>query len=416
MSVDSDRPSDPPAEPEFLPGAIVGGFTIGVRLASGGFGAVYRARNGRGEEVALKILHPHHASNPAAVTRFERESRAAASLAHPGIVKVLADGRLYDGRPWFAMELLEGRELDEEIRATGPCTTLACMWILRDVAEALTAAHAHGIIHRDIKASNVFLAADRIVLLDFGVAKLLDLESDQLTATGMTVGTPASMAPEQARGGPVDARTDVYGLGAMLFHMLTGTKPFPGHETHELRFLHQHARRPRPSTHAKVPPVFDAIVSKAMAIDADARYPTPLALVEAFEKVVTSGGATAAAPGAPLYLLVEIATIDDSLASPSEELWDDLETVRAAFGELSNPPFVVRVSTDTSILVERPNEPGAIERVLDQCHAIAERLRTRPARHPAVRVRLVVDDHPPAGEARPDPDQPVVVVVAPQLA
>src|SRR5690349_1506070 len=113
MSADKTPPIGPPSDPEFPPGATVEGFAIAARLASGGFGAVYRACGARGEEVALKILHAHHASNPAAVARFERESRAAASLAHPGIVKVLADGRLPDGRPWFAMELLQGRELDE---------------------------------------------------------------------------------------------------------------------------------------------------------------------------------------------------------------------------------------------------------------------------------------------------------------
>jgi serine/threonine-protein kinase len=384
---------------------------------------VYRALAPQGGEVAIKVLHSYLASAPAAVTRFERESRAAASLAHPGIVKVLADGRLPDGRPWFAMELLHGRELEEELRVTGACSPFACLWILRAVADALTVAHAHGIIHRDIKASNVFLTPDRIVLLDFGVAKLIDLGNEQLTQTGMTVGTPASMAPEQARGGTIDARTDVYGLGAMLFHMLTGTKPFPGHETHELRFLHQHARRPRPSTHARVPPVFDPLVSKAMAIDPDARYPTPLALAEAFEQVVTSAGALTAPPApapaprqdTPLYLLAEIATIDDSLAAPSEELWDDLETVRAALRELAKPPYVVRVTTDTSVLVERPTEPGAIASVVGECRALADRLRARPGVHPSVRVRLVLDERLPTHAAHPDPHQPVVVVIAPQL-
>ena len=425
MPPDTAPPAEPPRDPELASGTIVGDFTITSRLATGGFGAVYRARDPGGQEVAVKVLHAHHASNPAAVARFERESRAAASLAHPGIVKVLADGRLPapDGRPWFAMELLEGRELEEEIRANGACGTLACMWILREVAEALTTAHAHGIIHRDIKASNVFLTGSRIVLLDFGVAKLLDLGYDRLTLTGTTVGTPASMAPEQAHGGPVDERTDVYGLGAMLFHMLTGTKPFPGHETNELRFLHQHARRPRPSTRAKVPPVFDAIVSKAMAIEPDARYPTPLALVEAFEQVVAAASTPGASTPAPaparedplLYVLAEIATIDDSLASPSEELWDDLEAVRAALRELSKPPYVVRVSTDTSLLVELPIAQGTIERVTEACRAIAARLRTRPRRHPAVRVRLVVDDRPPAGDGPPTPDQPVELEIAPRL-
>ncbi|HWO18249.1 MAG TPA: serine/threonine-protein kinase [Kofleriaceae bacterium] len=424
----TEPPGDLPRDAELADGTDVGGFTIAARLATGGFGTVYRAKDPAGEEVAIKVLHSSLASTPAAVTRFERESRAAASLAHPGLVKVLADGRLPDGRPWFAMELLQGRELEEEIRITGACSPFACLWILRAVADALTVAHAHGIIHRDIKASNVFLAADRIVLLDFGVAKLIDLEVDQLTQTGMTVGTPASMAPEQARGGPVDARTDVYGLGAMLFHMLTGTKPFPGHETHELRFLHQHARRPRPSTHARVPPVFDPIVSKAMAIDPEARYPTPLALAEAFELVVTASGptvtATTAAPpsavrapreATPLYLLAEIATIDDSLAAPSEELWDDLEAVRAAFGALAKPPYLVRVTTDTSLLLERPAEPDLAQRVIAECRALAERLRTRPQRHPSVRVRLILDDRLPIYDAPPDPHEPVEIVVAPRV-
>jgi serine/threonine-protein kinase len=413
--------SSAPSDPELAAGASVGDFTILARLSSGGFGTVYRARGPGGpgdDEVAIKILHAQLATSPATVARFEREARAAAKLAHPGIVKVLADGRLPDGRPWFAMELLSGRELEQELRATGPCSLPVCLRILREVAEALAAAHAHGIIHRDIKASNVFLTPERAVLLDFGVAKLLDLDNDQLTVTGTTVGTPASMAPEQARGGPVDARTDVYGLGAMLFHMLTGGKPFGGHETHELRFLHQHARRPRPSSRARVPAALDAIVGKAMAIDPEARYPTPLALAEAFEQALEAGADTEHAPGgAPLYLLAEISTIDDSLAEPSEELWGDLEAVRAALDELTRPPSVVRAATETSLLVERRIEPGTVETVIGECRTLAERLRARPTPHPSVRVRLVLDDRPPApaGDARPDPEQSVVVVVGPTL-
>lgn len=109
-------------------GSAVGDFTIVSRLSSGGFGTVYRARDGRdarGGEVAIKILHAHLAASPMTVARFERESRAAASLAHPGIVKIVAGGQLADGRPWFAMELLQGRELEEQLRASGPCSTRA---------------------------------------------------------------------------------------------------------------------------------------------------------------------------------------------------------------------------------------------------------------------------------------------------
>jgi serine/threonine-protein kinase len=407
--------SPPPHDQEIAQGATIGDFTVLSRLSAGGFGAVYRARDTRnGEEVAVKVLHAHLAANHATVARFEREFRAAASLEHPGIVKVVADGRLPDGRPWFAMELLTGHELEEQLRTNGRCTPAACLRIIREVAEALRVAHERGIIHRDIKASNVFLTADRIVLLDFGVAKLLDLDGDPLTQTGTTVGTPASMAPEQARGTRVDARTDVYGLGALLFHMLTGSKPFSGHETHEMRFLHQHARRPRPSSRAMIPDVFDTIVSKAMAIDPEARYQTPQALVEAFEQALRASGEApeeSGREGAPLFLLAELSTIDDSLSAPSEELWDDLETVRATFHELTKPPYVVHAVTDTSILVERRGAPGTAERMIDDCRSLAERLRTRPTPHPAVRVRLVVDERPPANEARPDPDQSVVVVV-----
>jgi serine/threonine protein kinase len=412
---DSGDDARPAGEHELAAGAVVGAFTIAARLSAGGFGTVYRARDAGGGEVAVKVLHAHLATNPATVMRFEREARAAASLAHPGIVSFVADGRLADGRPWFAMELLHGHELEDHLRRTGRCTPAECLPILRAVADALTVAHAHGIIHRDIKASNVFVAPDRVVLLDFGVAKLLDLDNDQLTVTGTTIGTPASMAPEQARGGAVDARTDVYGLGAMLFHMLTGTKPFSGHETHELRFLHQHARRPRASSRAALPEVFDPIVSKAMAIDPAVRYPTPAALADAFEQALAAPGTSSTVPDAreaPVFLLAEIATIDGSLAAPSEELWDDLEAVRAAFDQLARPPYRVHVATDTSILVERAAGTGSIDRVLAECRTLANQLRTRPAPHPSLRVRLIVGDHPPSGDIGTDPTEPVVVVVA----
>lgn len=409
-----DEASDP---------AIVGDFAILGRLAAGGFGTVYRARDPSGAEVAVKVLRAQLAANPTTVIRFEREARAAASLAHPGIVKILADGQLADGRPWFAMELLRGRDLEHQLREHGRYSPDECIPVLRAVADALAAAHAHGIIHRDIKASNVFLAVDergidRVVLLDFGIAKLLDVDHE-LTATGVTIGTAASMAPEQSRGGPVDPRTDVYGLGAMLFHMLTGTKPFSGHETHELRFLNQHARRPRPSSRAALPPIFDSIVSKAMAIDPDVRYQTPRALADAFEHALAPAPEPAPARAAPVFLLAEISTIDDSLLLPTDDLWDDLEAVRAALEPLAQPPYRVHAVTDTSILVERTPDPATgervAERVIDECQTLADRLRTRPTPHPAVRVRLTVDGQPPADEADPDPTEPVVVIVAPHL-
>jgi hypothetical protein len=193
--------------------------------------------------------------------------------------------------------------------------------------------------------------------------------------------------------------------------MLTGTKPFGGHETHELRFLHQHARRPRASSRAALPVVFDPIVSKAMAIDPEARYGTPGELADAFEQALAAPlGAATPPAAAPVFLLAEVGAVDDALADPTEELWQDLEAVRAAFDELARPPSRVHVATDTAILVERTD---TIDRLIDDCRTLADRLRARPTPHPALRVRLVVGDRPPDDDSPPDPVQPVVIVVAP---
>jgi hypothetical protein len=227
--------------------------------------------------------------------------------------------------------------------------------------------------------------------------------------------------------------------------MLTGEKPFGGHATEELRFLHQHARRPRPSSRARVPASLDAVVARSMAIDPAARYATPAAFAAALAEAVTGAVAAplAATPseplGEPLFLLAELATVDGSLAAPSDELWLDVEAVRTAFHDLARPPYRVRAVTDTSILVERRVAPGAaapaserpdhadggeatapdavelraatLDRMIDDCADLARRLRERPTRHPAVRIRLVVDVRPdlPPATRDPDPSDPVVI-------
>ena len=267
-------------------GSRIGRFELRGFLAAGGFGVVYRARDPDGQHVAIKVLHAG-TRDPIAISRFERETRTLSALAHPNIVALHEAGRLADGRPWFAMELLRGTDLETLLRMRGRLTAIECMPILLALAGALDSAHARGVIHRDVKASNVYLTTcGRVVLLDFGIAKLLDPDFDDLTATGTTPGTPGLMAPEQAAAGVVDARTDVYALGGLLFHLLTGRPVFADRKATEIQFLHRHARRPQPSEHAVLPLALDHVVAAAMAIDPEERFATAGALAYAFAEAI----------------------------------------------------------------------------------------------------------------------------------
>ena len=208
-------------------------FVIEREVGRGGVGIVYRARDETsGEAVALKVIAlPGVDAREEA--RFRREGRVLAALSHPGIVRVVAFGHLDEGQPYVAMEWLEGEDIAQRQRRA-PLSLAACVRVAADVADALAAAHAAGIVHRDVKPSNVILAGSgpeahgpfQVKLVDFGVAAADDAK---LTRTGAIVGTPAYMAPEQARGdSEVDARADLYALGATLFEMITGRPPHVG--------------------------------------------------------------------------------------------------------------------------------------------------------------------------------------------
>jgi tetratricopeptide (TPR) repeat protein len=203
-------------------------FEIERRAGSGGMSIVFRARDvTSGEICAIKLLTGEGARQ---LERFDREGRVLAELRHPAIVRYVDHGVTGEGERYLAMEWLEGEDLSERL-ARAPLTINEALVLARVVAEALGVAHARGVVHRDIKPSNLFLPdgrIDRVKILDFGIARLVD-DSAQPTRTGVRVGTPAYMSPEQARGlSTIDARTDVFSLGCVLYQCLTGVKPFSG--------------------------------------------------------------------------------------------------------------------------------------------------------------------------------------------
>jgi serine/threonine-protein kinase len=217
------------------PGEIVAGkYRLDARLGIGGMGEVWRATHtGTGREFAVKFMHAHHATSATARERFAREARASAAINHPSVIDVFDVGEHDDGALYLVMELLDGISLAEAFRATSPLSIHELCVVMHDTARALAAAHAAGIIHRDVKPANVFLHRDRATglasakILDFGISKFTGLE-DQ-TSTGSILGSPRYMSPEQTRAAAaVDPLADLWACGVILFEGLTGTYPHVG--------------------------------------------------------------------------------------------------------------------------------------------------------------------------------------------
>ena len=270
-----------------LIGRTVDRYEVISQLGQGGFGAVYRARHTViGSEVALKVLWPDHASNPKNVERFLREARAAATLGSDHIARVIDASTTPDGIVFLAMELLEGRDLEAELQARGALGVEEAVGLTLEVLDALAAAHARGIVHRDLKPANVFLAQlpdgrRKAKLLDFGISKVLGSKS--LTGTGMVLGTPKYMSPEQIEGTrEVDARADLYSVGVMLFELLSGRLPFEGGGYEVLvRRAKGEAAPPLRSVAPAVPEPIAQVVARALSPDRDARWPHATAMAQA---------------------------------------------------------------------------------------------------------------------------------------
>ncbi|GLZ51720.1 protein kinase [Actinomycetospora sp. NBRC 106378] len=270
-----------------MTGDLFGPYRVGARLGKGGMGEVHEAVDTVKERtVALKRLHADDQDDPDVRERFRRESRIAARLDSPHVVPI-HDFGVIDGRMFIDMRLVRGRDLGALIHAEGALRPDRAVHIVEQVADALDAAHQAGIVHRDVKPSNVLLAArDFVYLADFGIVHVREAtEQPRLTATGSTLGTPAYMAPEQLRADPFDQRLDVYALGCVLFEALTGRPPFVG-ERMAVMLSHLNDAPPRPSSLAPIPTGLDDVVLSALAKSPSGRFPTTGALASAAAEVV----------------------------------------------------------------------------------------------------------------------------------
>jgi serine/threonine-protein kinase len=303
---------------------LAGKYRIDERLSGGGMGTVYRGTHVLMDKtVAVKVLKPSLAADEKIVARFSREARAASKILHPHAISVTDFGEGENGVVFLVMEYLSGQTLKEIIRSGGPMPLTRVAEILRQVGGALDAAHAEGVVHRDLKSDNIMLlsttGADYAKVLDFGIAKIKEPEGSYdpgLTNPDLVIGTPQYMSPEQCSQSPdIDARSDIYSLGVILYEMLVGHVPFTG--ASPTAIMLKHLQEPAPSVLTErddLPPAIERVVARALEKRPEDRYNTVGELVEDFTVAAGMETAAAAAP-----------TTGKPVAPPADELLDDAD-------------------------------------------------------------------------------------------
>ncbi len=288
--------------PDPLIGRVINDrFRIVSLVARGGMGKVYRAEQAPlGREVALKVLNPSYGgdADPEFHKRFFLEASTCSKLTHPNTVTIFDYGRTDDDIYYIAMELLEGRTLHRALRDDGAFPAARAMHVARQVCRSLREAHSLGVIHRDLKPANVFLVkhadeTDFVKVLDFGLVKDLAETGEDLTQTGLFMGSPKYMSPEQIRGEKVDGRADIYALGVILYEMLVGKVPFD--RPNSVNILMAHVHEPPPPMReanpgADVPPALEQLVMKAMAKQPEDRFRGMDEMLEALKRLATEAG------------------------------------------------------------------------------------------------------------------------------
>jgi len=292
-----------------LVGKRLGQYEVTEMIGQGGMATVYRARQSSMErDVAVKVISTQLVGDPGFVTRFEHEARLIARLQHVHILPVYDFGR-EDDRLYLVMRLVEGGSLDRQLR-NGPLSLPRAARLFTQIASALTYAHKEGVVHRDLKPNNILLDKNGDpYLTDFGIAKIVQSDGPALTATGVAMGTPAYMAPEQWRGAGVDARTDIYALGVMLYEMLTGQQPFKGDTPYVLMYKHFDEQPPQLRTiNATLPPEIDPIMQRALAKDQEDRFASADQMAEALSAAVSG----IAVPVQPMSTLPLTPSVEDA--------------------------------------------------------------------------------------------------------
>jgi serine/threonine protein kinase len=288
------------ADPLELEGRRVGRYVVEEHLGGGGMGLVYRARDTQlGRPVALKFLPPHLAWSEEAEERFVREAQATARLDHPNIATVHEIGETDAGRHYIAMAYYDGETLKEKLTREGALPVDEAVGYAIQIAEGLQRAHAAGIVHRDVKPANVIVTGRGTVkLVDFGLAQMV--ERSRLTNPGRRLGTAAYMSPEQAEGEAVDARTDLWAVGVLLYEMLTGERPFQAaSETAVLHAVLHDEPEPVGERRSEVPAAFIRIVDRLLAKDVGARYASAETLVDDLRAAGANEVAASSAPSSP---------------------------------------------------------------------------------------------------------------------
>jgi serine/threonine-protein kinase len=368
--------------------ALHGRYTIDRELGRGGMAIVYLGHDPRHDRrVAIKVLRPEIMVGVGA-DRFLREIRIAARLSHPHILPLFDSGDLpgESGEPrghlYYVMPYVEGESLRDRLAREQRLPIADAVRIGAEVASGLAYAHAQGVIHRDVKPENILLTGGSAVLTDFGIAHAVDLAGGRLTGTGVVVGSPAYMSPEQASG-IADARTDVYALGCVLYEMLGGTPPFSGPTT--IALLASHTLKPVPSlrqSREAIPRHLEALVLKALAKDPADRFATAAELALALTQVPAAGDTTAStlvATPAPSRSIAVLPFVDLSPARDQEYFCDGIaEELRATLSQLGG----LRVASRTSVVgwKGKAGDIRAIGKDLGVTHVLEGTVRSGPDR------------------------------------
>ncbi len=309
-------------------------------LGAGGYGAVYRATHLKmGNSLAIKLLHATHTGDGAVVARFEQEARRSSQLRHPNTIRVFDFGRANTGELYIAMEFLSGSALGDVLHE-GPLNAKRVVHIGRQVLSALTEAHGQGLIHRDLKPDNVFLTqigadSDFVKVLDFGIAKTVNQNTAGITQTGMIVGTPSYMSPEQCMGKTIDARSDLYSVGCILYAMLTGRPPFYAEDP--IGYLYQHVHeapvdvREAAGSSNPVPAGLAKLVHKLLSKEPSDRFATAAQALAALETALagdTTWDFTGESPQQQLKRRARAAGVPDNAMTGKERALTDGKPTR----------------------------------------------------------------------------------------